>query len=61
MNNIADYSSAYDELLKSKKDLESQAGSRKPLDKYKLPKETAIQVDLELIPMYKAKEEELTQ
>ena len=56
-----DYSGAFDELLKSKKEMAQQnSGFKKPFDKYKLSKEQEIQIGLDMIPMFQAKEEELT-
>ena len=50
---------AFDALLKSKKDMQN-SGYKKPFDKYKLSKEQEIQIGLDMIPMFQAKEEELT-
>ena len=36
------------------------SGYKKPFDKYKLSKEQEIQIGLDMIPMFQAKEEELT-
>ena len=55
----SDYSGAFDALLKSKQELHSSAGKR-PHDKYKLSKEQEIQIGLDMIPMFQAKEDELT-